>query len=120
MAVASGAFLVLTSGAVERGGTGMVPDIPALRMLFLRMRHVYQLLFKLAIRRLWIASGAKRCHAMMRLRCMIDRDEESQGVIQSLSMPVVLQPRHRDHFSRTLHVSCNTSALEAENEGELA
>ena len=76
--------------------------------------------FKLAIRRLWIASGAKRCHAMMRLRCMIDRDEESQGVIQSLSMPVVLQPRHRDHFSRTLHVSCNTSALEAENEGELA
>lgn len=51
---------------------------------------------------------------------MIDRDEESQGVIQSLSMPVVTQPRHRDHFSRTLHVSCNTPAREIENEGELA
>lgn len=46
IAVASGAFLVLTSGAVERGGTGMVPGIPALRMLFFGMRQVYQLLFQ--------------------------------------------------------------------------
>lgn len=120
IAVASGAFLVLTSGAVERGGTGMVPGIPAFRMLFFGMRQVYQLLFQAD------HPSAVDCFRGETL----PRDDEApmhdrqgrgeSGCHPELSMPVVIQPRHRDHFSRTLRVSCNTPALEVENEGELA
>lgn len=99
--MASGAFLVLTFGAVERGGTGMVSDIPALLVLFLEMRQVYQLLFQADHPSAVDCFRGETLPRDVRLRCMIDRDEESQGVIQGLSMPVVIQPRHRDHFSRT-------------------